>query len=214
MRLRELLTESSNTNLLIIDVQPEYQSYSNKILPGVRSMISKSIGRLVIVYNDFGGGDSATDVYNYITGYDDEADYEYNEETGEYEEAKPTPEQAVLQQKLQRAQFIQKEYGFLRGFMDAGVPDKVIIETLRAMYSQSIYDSQELDITKLSQQTQQVLNDTSKNISVQDFVPIKLLHQLQPFYMMGGGRHECLREIELICHTFNIRFKRIDSLVY
>jgi hypothetical protein len=31
---------------------------------------------------------------------------------------------------------------------------------------------------------------------------------------MGGGRDECLREVELLMNAFNIKYKRIDSLVY
>ena len=33
-------------------------------------------------------------------------------------------------------------------------------------------------------------------------------------YIVGGGRNECLREIELLMNAFNIKYKRIDSLVY
>ena len=62
MRAKEFITESSNTNLLIIDVQPEYSSHSNNILPGVQQMIQKANGKIVIVYNDFGGGDTPEQV--------------------------------------------------------------------------------------------------------------------------------------------------------
>lgn len=33
-------------------------------------------------------------------------------------------------------------------------------------------------------------------------------------YLVGGGRNECLREVELLMNAFNIKYKRIDSLVY
>ena len=43
-----------------------------------------------------------------------------------------------------------------------------------------------------------------------DNVSVNLLRELRPFYMCGGGRTECLREIELLCNAFNIRYKRMD----
>lgn len=211
MRAKEFITESSNTNLLIIDVQPEYQNYSNNILPGVQQMIEKANGKVVIVYNDFGGGDTPEAVLNYLAGHDDEYDgYVYDEDEDDYVPAEQTP----LEQKLHNAQFVQKEFGFLRGYMDSGVDDSTIIEIIRAMYQQRENDSRDLNPEVLSDNAKDVLENYGDSIFVQDWVPIHLLHSLQPFYMMGGGRNECLREIELICHAFNIKFKRIDSLVY
>jgi hypothetical protein len=211
MKLRELISESSNTNLLIVDVQPEYDLASNRILPGIQNMISKSNARVVVIYNHFGGDDTAEDVFNYLAGFDPElGNFEYDDELDDYVEKESTP----LQEKLERAEFIHKEYGFLRGFMDTGVSDHAIIETIRALYSQNVSDSHELDLTQLSTDTQQEIENSSEHIGVQDWVSIRLLRQLSPFYIMGGGRDDCLREIELICHAFNIRFRRIDSLTY
>ena len=211
MRASEFLTESSNTNLLIIDVQPEYSNSSNRILPGIQQMIQKANGKIVIVYNDFGGGDTPEQVFNYLAGNDDEDDgYTYDEDEDDYVPRQQTP----LEQKLHNSQFIQKEFGFLRGWMDNGVEDRIIIEVIRAMYQHKVYDSRDIEPEWVSENAQEILENTADSIFVQDWVPVQLLHSLQPFYMMGGGRNECLREIELICHAFNIKFKRIDSLIY
>ena len=43
------------------------------------------------------------------------------------------------------------------------------------------------------------------------------LSQLKRFnnsYIVGGSRNQCLREVELLMNAFNIRYKRIDSMVY
>lgn len=216
MRAQEFITEAASTNLLIIDVQPEYDDWCSNILPGVQSMITKSTGKVVIVYNDFGGGDSADDVYNYLAGHDSEFDgYTYDEETDEYIPAETTP----LEQKLQRAEYVQKEYGFLRPFMDWGVSAHTIIYILRLMYQQKVSDSRNIPFESLPEEIQAEFNELGygwedEGIYTQEWVPVARLKQLSPFYMMGGGRNECLREIELICNAFNIRFKRVDSLVY
>jgi hypothetical protein len=203
-----MLSESSNTNLLIIDVQPDYDAACRKILPGVQKIIQNSNGGIFIVYNDFGGGDSPTDVYNYLSGEDlDDYDEEYNHQ----------PTNRKLMGNLQRAKYMQKEFGFLRSWMDQGINKSTIIEVIRKMVNEKVYDSRDIDYNSLSEKSKRDLNDfdyEGDNIYLQDFVPIHFLKKISPFYMIGGGRNECLREIELFCNAFNIRYKRIDSLIY
>lgn len=216
MRANEFLTEGTGVNLLIVDVQPEYSSHSDDILPGVQNLIEKCRAKIVIVYNDFGGGDEMADVQHYLAGISEEDAYGvYNDETDEYDEA----EQTVLQQKLQKATYYQKEFGFLRPFMDQGISDAVIIEIMRTMYQAKVNDSRELPLESMSERVQTDINQNGigwedQGISLQDWIPVTMLKQLSPFYMVGGGRQECLREIELICNAFNIRYTRVDSLIY
>jgi hypothetical protein len=220
MKIREILAEqhtlieSSNTNLLIIDVQPEYDDWCNSILPRVQSMIEKSNGGVFVVYNDFGGGDSLEDVFSYLAGSSDEEDY-YDDETDEYQE----PEQSAIAEKLNNAKFYQKEFGFLRDWMDQGVSDSTIIEVIRLMAQHRASDSRDLDYDSISDRAKHDLENNGidfedSGISMQEWVPVHFLKSISPFYMMGGGRNECLREIELFCNAFNIRYKRIDSLIY
>lgn len=215
MRANEFLIEGTGVNLLIVDVQPEYDRWCRRILPGVQNLIEKCRAKIVIVYNDFGGGDEMVDVQHYLSGVSEEDAYGvYNDETDEYE-----AEQTVLQQKLQQATYYQKEFGFLRPFMDQGVSNAVIIEIMRAMYQRKVTDSRDMPLETMSERVQQDINRNGigwddEGISVQDWVPVGMLKQLSPFYLVGGGTEECLREIELICNAFNIRFTRIDSLTY
>lgn len=219
MKINEIITESSNTNLLIIDVQPEYaEGYADEILPGVQKMIEQCNGKIVIVYNDFGGGDTAEQVAMYLAGYNSEEDmYYYDEETGDMVEKEPN----LIQQKLHNADFVQKEFGFLRGWMDLGVSDAVIIEVMREMARRKVNDSRDIPFAEMSMQVKSDFNNLvgdgewyDQGIYLQDWVPIHMLKSLSPFYMMGGGRKQCLREIELVCNAFNIRYKRISSLIY
>jgi hypothetical protein len=126
------------------------------------------------------------------------------------------------QQVAQRIKYIEKEYGFFRAWMDQGVPDRIIIKTIRAMVQRKVNDSRMLDIDSvLTPQEQQEFQSKfryssweDEGIYMPDFMPISILKQISPFYMCGGGRNECLREIELLCNAFNIRYKRIDQLIY
>lgn len=210
-----MILESSNTNLLVIDVQPEYDFACRKILPGVQKIIQSSNGGIFIVYNDFGGGDSPSDVYNYLLGQEPDDDYYDDEEYNQYNDQKPVNQ--PLMKNLQRAKYMQKEFGFLRSWMDQGINDSTIIEVIRKMVNEKVYDSRDIDYESLSEKSKQDLNDfdyEGDSIHLQDYVPIHFLKKISPFYMIGGGRNECLREIELFCNAFNIRYKRIDSLIY
>lgn len=208
MKIRDVITESASTNLLVVDVQPEYDVWCKAVLPGIRDLISRSKGELVLLYNDFGGGDSAEDVYNYI-GNLDELEYDEDDE----------PVLTSLLKRLQQAQYLQKEYGFLRPMMDMEVSARTIIQVLRLMYQNRVTDSRDLDYDLLPIEAKHELESNpfdwdNEGIFIQDWVPVSRLKQLSPFYIVGGGRDECLREIELICNAFNIRYKRIDSLIY
>jgi hypothetical protein len=47
-----------------------------------------------------------------------------------------------------------------------------------------------------------------------NWISVGQLRKFNGAYIMGGGRDECLREVELLMNAFNIKYKRIDSLVY
>ena len=203
------LTESSSTNILVVDVQPAYASHSDRVLPAIQDLIAKSTGKIAVLYNGDGTTeDDLNSVLMYLTG-ESEEDY-YDDETEEFRE----PEDTVLKQKLQGAKFFEKTYGFFRGWMDQGVDDAAIIKTVRAMAQARTHDSRDLDNLPelLGDQYQDWMEDDS--LQYPDAVSVAFLKQISPFYMVGGGRQECLREIELLCNAFNIRFKRVDSMTY
>jgi hypothetical protein len=106
--------------------------------------------------------------------------------------------------------------------MDTGTSEKAIIKVVREMYQQKVSDSRDL-----FQKTDIDYEDGIKSLVGDELRPTHLhdplivnwtsLSQLKKFsgsYIMGGARNECLREVELLMNAFNIKYKRIDSLVY
>lgn len=191
MKPQELF-ESAKTNLLVVDVQPAYAHHCQYIIPKVCDLINHSRGKVIILFN---GSESSTtedtlfDVQDYFL------------------------ENGLDEELLHRIDFVEKEYGFFRCWMDYQVTDRVIIKVIRAMQLRQIHDALDLDLTEIltPEEFAELPEDT---IYFPGFMDINLLRQLSPFYMIGGGRNECLREIELICNAFNIRYKRINSLIY
>jgi hypothetical protein len=53
----------------------------------------------------------------------------------------------------------------------------------------------------------------SDAISV-NWTSIAQLRRFNGAYIVGGGRNECLQEVELLMSAFNVKYKRIDRLVY
>jgi hypothetical protein len=191
MRAREFITESLSTNILIVDVQPAYDAYCRHIVHQLATMINNRPHNITMLYNAEG-----------LTEDDENEMIYYLINNG------------VDEDNINNINFIEKSYGFFRGWMDTGISDHVIIKTIRAMNQHRVNDSRDLDLEEiLGDDAEEVINN-SDNIYMPDFMSINTLRQLSPFYMCGGGRSECLREIELLCNAFNIKYKRMDSLIY
>lgn len=96
--------------------------------------------------------------------------------------------------------------------MDQGVNDAAIIRMIRYLYQHKLNDARELDDEEYIQiMGSDKLRDEPFSIN---WTSVTQLKRFSGAYLVGGGRNECLREIELLMNAFNIRYKRIDLLVY
>lgn len=198
MRIAEILTESRYNSTLVVDVQPAYNRWCSKIAPGVANLLNQQANNRIVLFNAEGLTDDtkqSVEEYLFDHGLDPE--------------------------KSQGIRYIEKSYGFFRSWMDAGVSERIIIKTIRAMVQRRVNDSRDLDVDTVLTKYEQdrglklwKVDWDDEGIYMPDFMPISLLKQISPFLMCGGGREQCLKEIELICNAFNIRYKRIDGLLY
>jgi len=194
MKVAELF-EGVNTNILVVDVQPGYRHHCNRIAGKVCNLLNQQSGKKVVMFNSEElTNDTLEDVQQYYMDYD--LDPELIEDGS--------------------IKFVEKEYAFFRDWMDNGISDHIIIKVVRAMVMQRVNSSEDLDLSDIlyEDELEQVDDLEGGAIYLPYWANIAELKQLSPFYMCGGGRKECLREIELICNAFNIRYKRIDSLIY
>jgi hypothetical protein len=113
-----------------------------------------------------------------------------------------------------------KGYGYLRSWMDHGIEPSIIIATIREMYSQKVSDTRELQFPAFNRRTttqsliQGAIEEMEDDPMSVGWTSIAQLKRFSGAYLVGGGREECLREVELLMNAFNIKYKRIDSLVY
>ncbi len=194
MKVKELF-ENKNTNVLICDIQPEYDNYCGTIIQRACQFLNNQKGRIVSLYNGQGlTNDEMGDVYHYFLEND------------------------IKPQLVEHIEYWEKEYGFFRTWMDAGISDSIIIKVIRAMIQARVNDSSKLNLSTIltSDELKEIYNDLDENdgIGLPSGVTVKELRDLSPFYLIGGGRFQCLREIELLCNAFNIKYKRINNLIY
>jgi hypothetical protein len=196
MKINEILSEARNGSVIVVDVQPAYSSFIN-FESELMSFLNKQRRILMLVNSDEEGysNDSITDIKEY---------WESNEFTN-----------------WNAVTLIDKGYGYLRSWMDQGIPENIIIKTIREMYQQRVNDSR-----LLFQHNENPEEDFKKFIGFNfedwmlddaisvDWISLKLLKTFSGSYITGGAENECLKEVELLMSAFNIRSKRISKFIF
>jgi hypothetical protein len=200
------LTEGKQTPCIVVDVQPEYSGVNdgaeNPVFEHIIQFVNRQTGHVLMFVNaeDQGlTGDTVQDVKSY------------------WEDSGFDPD------NWHRVTIVDKGYGYLRSWMDQGIPARAMIKTIRTMYAQKVSDSRELfggeDSDSYEPGFKQLLGSDYDPIMLDDpiyvnWISVAQLKRFEGSFMMGGGRDECLREVELIMNAFNIHFKRVNDLVY
>lgn len=198
MILSDILNERVGSNLLVVDVQPAYDRWCRRVTPGISALLNSHTGNRYCLYNADGLTDDTRESVAMYLG-----------------------DHGVTEDALDGINFFEKSYGFFRAWMDQDVPERIIIKTIRAMVQHRVNDSRDLDVNSVLTPYEQErglklwgVDWEDEGIYMPDFMPISLLKRMSPFLLCGGARDQCLKEIELICNAFNIRYKRIDALIY
>ena len=229
MRINEVLTEGKNHSVIVVDVQPEYSGMNdgdeNAVFPEIINFVNNQTGKVLMFVNAEDTGltsDTIDGVKQYWedTLRDDDNDQEYDDDYADWFNGDSDYEEQI---DWSRFTIIDKGYGYLRSWMDMGMPENIIIKVIREMYQQKVYDSRELfdgdEAETYRADMEPLMGDEwvdyaiGDNISV-GWVSVKMLKEFNGSYIVGGGRNECLREVELLMNAFNIKYRRIDSLVY
>lgn len=200
MRYKDLF-ENKSKSVIVVDVQPEYSGINDgaddSLFDEIISFVNNQTGKVLMFVNaeDTGvSGDSISDIKLY------------------WEDSGFDPN------NWDRVSIEDKGYGYFRSWMDNGISDKLIISIIRLLYQHKVNDSRMLFednpeyLEKLAghEFAEWMIDDP---IMV-EWASLKQLKQFEGSYLVGGGRNECLREVELLMNAFNIKYKRIDSLIY
>lgn len=194
MTSREILTETRSRPCIVVDVQPAYKWHADWIAGKIMNFLNQQTGPILMFVNAEESGieeDTLDDVSFY------------------WEEHGFDPD------NWSRVYPVDKGYGYFRAYMDNGVNDAAIIRVIRALYQKKVSDSRDLDPEYFKQLIGAEWKDwMADDPIIVEWTSVAQLKRFQGAYIMGGGRNECLREVELLMNAFNISYKRIDSLVY
>lgn len=227
MRLTDiqLLTEAKSTPVICVDVQPEYSGMNdgdeNPVFPEIIDFVAvKQTGPVLMFVNaelDALTGDTIEGIKKYwedtVCPEDDR--YLYDEDSDEYVENLDCPSI-----NWNRFTIVDKGYGYFRDFMDQDVEPRLIIMLIRYMYQKRVNDARDIVFppfnkrSEIEIQLKNLLDEFSESTFIINWTSVAQLKKFSGSYIVGGGRNECLREVELLMNAFNIGYKRIDSLVY
>lgn len=192
--------QSKNPGLLVIDLQPAYaraDQACNHITPWLMSRVIEHIRLLpadapvnAMFVNEELSGDTLPDIQAFWLehGADDAL--------------------------IERMDWSEKSYAFLRGWMDNGIDEDDIAATLREMRRRSVWDSRDFapeELAHICPSGSELCDPLLRDQDVET-----LLQRLRGtnWSTCGGGRDECLKEVELVLRSADIRFERLDHLTY
>ena len=203
MRASEFLIEGRNYSVIVVDVQPEYSGMNdgdeNSVLTEIIQFVNHQTGPVLMFVNAEDQGLSGDTVQSIKEYWDDSG---------------------FAPENWRRVQIADKGYGYLRSWMDHGIEPATIIATIRELYQQKKTDSRELQFPASNRRTPQqslimgAMQEMEDDPISVNWTSIAQLKRFSGAYIVGGARDQCLREVELLMNAFNIRYKRIDSLIY
>ena len=190
------MQDTTPGGVLVVDLQP---AYTEAIAP---SLLRQTFAYLQSLPEDLPL--VAFWVNNELSGDTEESVRNYWYESGASEEL------------LERIEFREKPYAFLRGWMDQGVPHDAMRAVLKALRDKNIWDSRQLDadtLQSLSEDGSQLADPLFREETVEDVAALMRRYE-RPWATCGGGRDECLLEVELALSSADVSFERIQYLTY
>lgn len=199
---------SSSKNLIVVDIQPFYHHWHKNITPRLLEYINESSYENILWFfnaQEVGIEEDHVDLREYITDYDILDEEKYND--------------IVL---------IDKYYAFFRNWMDMGIDEELIIKFIKYMISKDIVDSRDIDedtfkaiVADFYGLSPEEVEDNSTELDDLHTDNIHIPHfewgaikNLGSVDICGGGRNECLREMELLLEAVGVKVNRIERFIY
>lgn len=174
-----------STNLISVDIQPEYQDYMGFTPKDFGVMINQNFEALNNLTFLFNGPD---------LGFPNEEKYRWwlIEECG------------IEKEIIDSSHFYDKGYAFFRYCMDEGIDDDELTDFIKFMINHDINDSREINQDMWASfkaeynydDIQDLLEPAEDMINIPDLMDF-LKRYSGRLMLCGGGINECLKEVEL-----------------
>lgn len=201
MKVYELLSEGANRKVILVDFQPAYDNgvsadYQNALSTAMEDLSRIKPHDILAFYNgpELGFDDTDESVLEHFIEYGLDEEVGYN------------------------ITFRDKVYAFFRSWMDDGIDTNTIIKIIRHLVMTGRNDSREIEEDEM---IELIGEDEYENVSHMIDDPITIpdiaINELKSYtgaLMGGGGRDECMREIQILMSAFNIKYKMVDGWTY
>ena len=198
MRLKQFINEKRKRNVIVVDVQPMYAPYIHFNIYDFCDFLMKQ-NKILYYYNgpDTVGDDTSKEIIEWL--YEQ---YDYTDD---------------LYYKLTSRDtiFYDKGYAFFRSWMDMGADPGFIKKAVRFMNENRVYDSRDIDPETWKEKFPDDWQDNFEfdPITIPD-IPINVLKKFNGSYLVGGGRNECLAEVEILMSVYNIKTTKVRKFIY
>jgi hypothetical protein len=195
MKFKQFLKESNEgRTLIIVDIQPTYKSFLTFKLSHFIDFLKESNYKTYLyLYN---GPEMGFENENEIKQWLIEScDYDEMEE---------------VEDKLETFDFYEKGYTFFRNSMDRGDSEEDTIKLIKLMLKKKIYDSRDLE------------ESDWEDLGIEDlgrdnlYIP-DVLDELKKYNnidICGGGKNQCLKEVEICLDVLNKPYNQIKKFIY
>lgn len=194
MRFNSYLTEASRKNLIVCDIQPIYESAFRFKMWEFTDFLNESRGDILYFFNGpdtIGTDDSREVIVDWLIENDLDSSV------------------------LDRITWKDKGYAFFRSWMDMGVSDADMIKAIRYMAQKRVYDSRDIELEEWMELFDGEYEDIISVDSI--YWPDMEVNELRKWsgsLITGGGKQECLKEVQLLFSAFNIRNKEVKRFIY
>lgn len=193
--LLENTKDFSNKTLVIVDIQPAYESAINFMDNFVEFLNENNdnFNHILFLYNgeDF-GMESFGEISDWYSQY------------------------GLEEVVIDYAESFEKNYAFFRSAMDSGYDTDEIVIVAKYMYKNDISDSRELsdnelNVLDISDELVSFLKSDDA-ISIPDVIDI--LKDIDSPLLVGGSTNECLEEVRMLFDILDISYEEYSKFVY
>lgn len=176
--------------IVSVDIQPIYEKW---------------IKFSMYEYCDYINKKSKThDVILYFNNFDKRDEEQFIDWLLEYE---------LEEEALNRVTIIGKTYGFIKSGCDTH-GEGLVEELLEYMVENKIYDSRNIKESDLFQITGEEFDSENEPIFIPDDI-LEVINNIKgKILFLGGGREECLREIEIIARILGKKYRFHPEFTY
>jgi hypothetical protein len=192
----------NKNDLIIVDVQPEYEKYIPFTISNFCKWINKNYKKLnsiLFLYN----GKETLDM---ISELDLKMWYVDN---------------GLDENIVENSEFYDKGYAFFRYCIDNNISDEDIVLLVKYMKANNVYDSRQIKELELwdefsqkysSVELRDLLEHSDDLISIPDVMDI--IKKYKNIVLVGGGANECLKEIEIALLANDQSYNQIAEWIY